>query len=213
VEPNLHGTETQLELYALGRLPDSELLMLEEHLMICEACQERLDGIEDFAVGMREALGMEPAAHPRSDWLGWAFPSRLGSILRHPAFSTGLAFAALIIVVGIFANGRTKFAPSASLQLTATRGEMPFTVPAREFDLTLSDGPRDGGPFRIEVVNAAGVSMWRGSAAGSSAGIKVSVMQALKPGDYFVRLFDASGKVLHEYGFRVKTRGAAAVQP
>ena len=46
--------------------------------------------------------------------------------------------------------------PAASLQLTAMRGEMPITIPAREFDLTLADGPREGGPFRVEVVNAMG---------------------------------------------------------
>lgn len=190
MEHNFHETDDQLEQYALDRLPDADLPRLEEHLMTCAACRERLDEIGDFA------LGMHAAATPKTEWLGW---------LRRPAFSMALAFAALILVVGILSNGRVKFAPAVSLQLTAMRGEMPFTVPAREFDLTLSDGPREGGPFRVEVVNAMGVSMWTGLAESSPAGVRVMVMQRMTPGDYFVRLYTASGKMLREYGFRIRT--------
>jgi hypothetical protein len=35
--------------------------------------------------------------------------------------------------------------------------------------------------------------------------VHVKVMQRLAPGDYFVRLYTASGRMLREYGFRVKT--------
>jgi hypothetical protein len=189
VENRFHGTDDQLEQYALGRLPDSDLQLLEQHLTICAACRERLDGIGDFALGMREALSTKPK--PRPDWLGW---------LRRPAVSMGLSFAALIVVIGVFSNGGVKFAPSASLQLTAMRGEMPSTVPAREFELTLSDGPREGGPFRVEVVDAMGARVWSGLAAGA----QLKVQQRLGPGDYFVRLYAASGKMLREYGFRIR---------
>jgi hypothetical protein len=198
-EHNLHGTEDQLELYALGRLSATDLPLLEEHLLTCAACQEHLDAIGSFAVGMREALVTEPkpvrTSAPRTDWFGW---------LQRPAFSMALGFAALVIVLAVFSNGRIKFVPEASLQLTAMRGEMPITVPARQFDLTLSDGPRDGGPFRVEVVNAMGQSMWSGLADSSPAGVQVKMQQPLRPGDYFVRLYSVSGKVLREYGFRIR---------
>ena len=137
---DLHGTDEKLELYALGRLPESDLPLLEEHLIVCTTCQEKLDGIGDFALGMREAA----VAAPQTDWFGRRFASGLRSLIRRPAFSMALAFAALVVVIGIFSSGRTQFAPSASLQLTATRGDMPITVPAREYDITLADGPRDG---------------------------------------------------------------------
>lgn len=189
MENDFHGTDDQLEQYALGRLPDSDLPLLEQHLTICAACRERLDDIEDFALGMREALAAEPA--PRTDWVAW---------LRRPAVSMALAFAALVLVVGVFSNEGTRFAPSASLQLTAMRGGMPSTVPAREFDLTLADGPLDGGPFRVEVVNAMGATMWSGLAGDNH----FKVRQRLGPGDYFVRLYAVSGKMLREYGFRIR---------
>jgi hypothetical protein len=116
-----------------------------------------------------------------------------------------LGLAALIVMLAIFSTRETKFAPVASLQLTAMRGEMPFTVPAREFDLTLSDGPREGGPFRIEVVNAMGTSMWQGLAERRPEGVRVMLRQRLSQGDYFVRLYAPDGGVLREYGFRIRS--------
>jgi hypothetical protein len=190
VENHFHGTDDQLEQYALGRLPDLDLPLLEQHLMTCAACRERLNGIEDFAIGMQDALSAKPV--PQPDWFAW---------LRRPALSMGLTFAALIVVVGIFSNGAPKVAQNASLQLTAMRGEMPLAAPAREFDVTLVDGPREGGPFRVEVVNANGARVWSGLASGR----QFKLQQRLGSGDYFVRLYAASGDLLREYGFRIRS--------
>jgi predicted anti-sigma-YlaC factor YlaD len=208
VAHNFHGTDEQLERYSLGSLSDSDLPLLEAHLLMCAACRERLNGIEDFAIAMRDALSEESAleavalknASFRGGWFKWA----LLSSLRRPAFSMALGCVALIVAMVIFSNGRAKFAPGASLQLTAMRGEMPTTIPARELDLTLSDGPKVGAPFRIEVVNAMGATMWRGPANDRPAGLQVKLMQPLVPGDYFVRLYSADGKELREYGFRIR---------
>jgi hypothetical protein len=190
VEENIfHRTDDQLEQYALGRSADFDVPLLEQHLTICAACRERLNGIEDFALGMREALSVKPILRP--DWFGW---------LRRPVVSMGLTFAALIVVVGIYSSGGMKVAPSASLQLTAMRGEMPVTTPAREFDLAFVDGPREGGPFRVEVVNATGARVWSGLAESEH----FKLQKRLGPGEYFVRLYAASGEMLREYGFRIR---------
>lgn len=64
-EPDLkHTTDEQLELYALTRLADSELALLEEHLLICASCREKLDAIAQFAAGMRDA-GAKPVPVPK----------------------------------------------------------------------------------------------------------------------------------------------------
>ncbi len=88
----------------------------------------------------------------------------------------------------------------ASLQLTALRGDMQFAPQSRELDLTLTDMPSVGGPFRLEVVDATGNAQWN-----SLAGTVVKVQRQLKPGDYFVRLYGPGNQVLHEYGFRVRS--------
>jgi hypothetical protein len=198
VDLNFHGTEEQLEQYALGRLAGADLISLEEHLLLCDACQVRLDEIGPFAIGMREALSLQPAVAPSAtskDWFAW---------LRRPVFAMAVAGAvALIAIVAVVSTGRTKLAPIAALQLTSIRGEMQATSPAREYDLTLADAPQAGSPFRVEVVNGNGEAVWKGSADGNiTAGVKIQ--QALQPGDYFVRLYSPSGSLVHEYGFRVR---------
>jgi hypothetical protein len=201
---SVHGTDEQFELYLLNRLPESDLALLEEHLFICAACREKLDGVGDFVLGMREAPRQLLLVTAPAIWPGWRIPSQLGSFFRRPAFSMGLAFATLLIVVAIFSSVGNRFPLRASLQLTATRGEMPFIVPARTLHLMLSDGPREGGPFRVDVLNAMGLSMWAGLADSSPGGVEVNVAQPLPQGDYFVRLYSPAGKMLREYGFRVR---------
>jgi hypothetical protein len=199
VDLNFHGTEEQLEQYALGRLAGADLISLEEHLLLCDACQIKLDDMGAFAIGMREALSLPPETAPAAtskDWFAW---------LRRPVFAMAIAgAAALIAIVAVVSTGRTKVAPTAMLQLTAIRGEMPATSPAREYDLTLADAPRTGGPFRIDVVNGSGESVWKGPADSDSKGAEVKIDETLKQGEYFVRLYAASGQMLHEYGFRVQ---------
>jgi hypothetical protein len=199
VDLNFHWTEEQLEQYALGRLAGADLISLEEHLLLCDACQVRLDEIGAFAIGMREALSLQPEVAPAAtskDWFAW---------LRRPVFAMAIAgAAALIAIVAVVSTGRMKVAPTATLQLTAIRGEMPATSPAHEYDLTLADAPGVGGPFRVEVVSGSGESVWKGPADSESKGAEVRIDEALKQGDYFVRLYAASGQMLHEYGFRIR---------
>jgi hypothetical protein len=199
VEQNFHVSEDRLEQYVLGRLDSVEVVPLEEHLVMCALCQERLDGVEDLAIGLRQALETQQvtssAAPKAPGWFDW---------LRRPGFSMAAGLAALILVIAVFSNNRTNVAPSASLVLTSIRGEMPQTVPAQHFDLTLADAPREGGPFRVEVLNAMGGSIWSGLATAGPNGVEVTEPRRLENGDYFVRLYTADGKVLREYGFKIR---------
>jgi hypothetical protein len=46
--------------------------------------------------------------------------------------------------------------------------------------------------------------VWSGLADGGETGLHVKAARRFGPGDYFVRLYSASGKVLREYGFRIR---------
>jgi len=72
VDLNFHGTDDQLEDYVFGRLPRPDLPALEEHLMICDACRDRLDSIEAITVGIRGAPGSSQAVlKPASSLADW----------------------------------------------------------------------------------------------------------------------------------------------
>ena len=103
MEHNFHQTDDQLEQYALNRLPEADLPRLEEHLLTCVACQEKLDEIGDFALGMREALTTTTPIPARIGLHGFG-----GQPCPWPS-----TFAALIIRRrDLFPeHGRTKFAP------------------------------------------------------------------------------------------------------
>lgn len=192
-----HHSEERLELYALGRLPEEEAVQIEEHLFLCDSCRESLDTAADFAVGVRDHLRQNPVPPKRSvfDWLN----------LSAPRFALAGAFAVAILALGIFwLRPSARIAPLATLQLTAMRGEMQTTGTAREFDLTLADASAPGGRFRVEVVNGSGTRMWEGASATDAGQVEVKIRQRLSPGDYFVRLYSASGELLHEYGFCVR---------
>jgi hypothetical protein len=79
-----HIDEDVLELYSLGRLAETQSSGLEEHLLICRACQERLEQTDDFVRAFRMAVRGKPqpekrVAHRRAGGTG---PGPAGSRFR-----------------------------------------------------------------------------------------------------------------------------------
>jgi hypothetical protein len=50
-----HISDNDLENFAMQTLPDSETGPLEEHLLVCGDCRDRLDAEIEFVTAMREA--------------------------------------------------------------------------------------------------------------------------------------------------------------
>jgi hypothetical protein len=193
-----HGTDDQIERYVIGKLAEAETARLEEHLLICESCRDRAEEAENFAVSMREALKQEAlAGKSMADRVGWM------SWPRRPVFQMALAFVLICAALAIFYGRGSGLPPVATLQLTATRGEMPSVKPARQLDLLLAGAPADGGPFRMELVNAQGHTLWGGLADSEGDAVLVKIPVRLQGGDYFARLYSESGPMVREYGFRV----------
>jgi anti-sigma factor RsiW len=196
-----HETDEQLERYALGSLPEPQVAVVEEHLLVCVTCQERLDDLGTFALAMRDAIASEPAVQARTGWFEWL----RSWDPRQPALAWAGGFAILVLASGLYLHsgriaGRDAL-PLASLELTAMRGDIQSAALARETDITLADAP-PGPALRAEVVDATGGRVWSGALDGD--GHKIKLMKQLAPGDYFVRLHDNTDRLLHEYGFRVR---------
>ena len=51
----VHISDDDLERYALEPLPEAELAPLEEHLLICSECRNRLEATEQYVMAMRAA--------------------------------------------------------------------------------------------------------------------------------------------------------------
>jgi hypothetical protein len=51
-----HVTDEALEQYAFNQMPESDVELIEEHLLVCEYCRGTLDQVEDEIRLWREAL-------------------------------------------------------------------------------------------------------------------------------------------------------------
>ncbi len=192
-----HPSEDKLEKYALGRLSEPEVEKIEIHLLICATCQDELTAIDQYVAAMKGALVERDVvkaapARPRF-WMSWR---------PMPAFSFALAAlsVALVVTYNFYPTGGTE---RAGVVLRSVRGaqeiaEGPANAP---LNLTIqSDQFKIDSSYGAEIVDGGGASIWKGTPEG---GI-IKTDKALKPGSYWVRLRDANGNLLQEYGLRLK---------
>jgi hypothetical protein len=195
VDAYSHESDERLELYALQRLPDSDIICIEEHLLVCNSCRDRLEEAEAFALSMRDAIGRNrPTGVSDNPWRA------------RPRFALAGALAIAAVTVVFIWSGHSRPAPVASLRLTAMRGsESPAALAARELDLTLSDAVAEstGAPL-VEVVDADGGEVWKGVPEMTDGTARAKIAKVLAAGDYLARFYDSPGHLLHEYQFRVK---------
>lgn len=206
MDVTFHESDERLELYALDRLSDSDVIRIEEHLLVCDICRERLDETATFAFAIRDELKSKPLLtdQSRAGWFSWLEGIR-GGILLRPQFALGGALAVALALFGIFRAGDQLMVPVATLQLTAMRGvEFKTVAPARELVLSFGDAPADRAPLTAEVVDGEGKTVWQGIASAEKDGVRTRIARVLRSGEYYARLYDSPGHLVHEYGFRVK---------
>lgn len=201
-QPVNHVQEEELEQYCLGRLVEVRCARLEEHLLLCETCRDRLTETETFIASIRQANRRLCKEHAKQGaagivagrtWREW-WPSHLV-----PA----LVVAALLVVSAAVWSGRFPGIPAPipfAVELTAVRGAMPGQAPAGrplllELDL---NGLDDALPLTGQVVDDRG-----GRVAEFPVGARAR-LKALPPGGYFVRICRTSGELLREYALTVK---------
>src|SRR5579863_2885618 len=74
-----HLSEETLEEYAFNRLSEAEAEPLEEHLLVCGACQEKLREVDDYIRLMKRAAVKRPS-DPQTGSSGWSEKSTWGVI-------------------------------------------------------------------------------------------------------------------------------------
>ncbi len=202
-----HITEEWLELYALGRLPEEKAEVLEEHILICEGCRERLDGADAYVRAMRSGAArlrreeaprkMASRSHGMADWF------------RMPAAAWGTAAAALCVVVIVSVTQTHRNNPGAGVvaaTLIAERGAA-VPVPANHpLDLTLdARGLQLGSQSKLELVDANGKVIEEQTVAERNAVFHTRTREGLAPGSYYVRVYAAGGtEPAREYALSVR---------
>jgi anti-sigma factor RsiW len=56
-----HAEDDDLDLYVLGKLPETQTRSLEQHLLLCEVCQQRLEQTDAFINELRAYAAWQEA--------------------------------------------------------------------------------------------------------------------------------------------------------
>jgi anti-sigma factor RsiW len=187
-DKNRHMDAEDSERYSMGDLPEELSTQFEEHLLICEACRNRVAKSDEFVRSIERAgkqirLGGAPRRRPA--WRQW-------TIL--------LAAASLLLAMVVFGLSRGGGRPEFAVSLAAMRGAETMAQAPAGTPLALHPG-LTGLPsspsYRLEMVDAAGATVWRGTFPGAR-------VPPRRAGAYFVRVYSAAGELLREYGLQVR---------
>lgn len=190
-----HVNDDLLDLYAVGNLAAASVAEVEEHLLVCETCRERLRESDEFAGLFRQTATL-PEARPRARRL----PSR-----RWRA-AAGLAATAMAGVL-FFAARREGTPPApAIVSMQSMRGpEAPARIEAGRPAILIFDieAPAGGGyEARVVDVNGKDVRKLRMEV---KDGLLSAVLDRLSEGSYWVRIFRVGGgDPVAEYGLQAR---------
>jgi len=197
-----HFTDASIEAYALGKLSAEELDRHDEHLLICEACREKLDETERYLRAMKAASFRLRAASEESGFRE--------TVRRRFALPAGVwAAAAVVFCVVAFLAVNRFLHPSLSsapvaVSLLAERGASTSAPAHRLLDLSLdARGLQPGAGTRVELVDSGGKILETQTANPTGDLIRFRVSRSLDAGSYYVRLY-RSAELEREYSLDLK---------
>lgn len=180
-------TDTQVEDYAFGRVSAEAIADVEEHLMVCSRCQDRLQDEEEYIAAFRQSVRV--AQRP----VQWYKPLA--------------AAACLVMAVGLwipFAGTKVD-----DVDLRAERGSMlaPSAQAQAGHKVALNvdlAGLESRKVASLQIVTEAGVPLAEKKLDQKQELAKWSVNRKLQAGTYWVRAYDAAGTQLREFKLDVK---------
>jgi hypothetical protein len=209
-----HALEEDLERYSLGILPADALEVLEQHLLICPRCQDRL-GETDIYVQTMQGAARALRAQPASYWS--RVQSRISAAFTMPKLAWALPVAAVFVVCLLWAAGTWRLSPPAgsppvAVALHAVRGSEPAALAKAPQGRALSlqadlSGLTLSGECIVEVVDEKGSSVRRSQARSQGSRVSLQLPAGLESGHYWVRLYAAgpqNHELLREYALRVE---------
>ena len=184
-----HPDETVLELYCMEKLDGPKLEAFEEHVLLCEGCQDRVTATDSYLLAMKAAL-----SRPAEKTLAERWDIQRFFQMPAPVWATA---AVAVAGVGGFLVTRNLTTPTVpvAIALTATRGgSTPVAIPSGPLDLDLD--ARDlapSGAYRVQLVDGSGIEVWSSSSNASNGHVHALIKQRLTPGQYYVRIADPTG--------------------
>jgi hypothetical protein len=202
VHADLHPSEDQWEEYALGRVRGLALDSLDDHLLLCDQCQDKLAQLDAFINGLKLQQGhsvWRPKLTPEAG-RSWSRPAWL---FRSAAIA-GVAAAGIAAL--LLARNIAPAAPQ-KLVLESYRGSPDATPQARpgaplDLSADLTDLPPGADPY-IEVAAADGKIVKSKTLSPNGRAV---IPKGLPEGVYWIRLYAPETRLVREFGLRVTSR-------
>jgi anti-sigma factor RsiW len=205
-----HPDEDRWEQYALGLLSEEQIAEMEEHLLVCPDCQDRLAETDAYIYAVRQAA-RNLQRKPPSGWR--CVRAQLERWMEAPVVPWAVAAAAVLalflLVPRLVLAPRSDVAAAMTIMLHAARssGEELFAQAPAGRVLRLEWEP-SGLPSesccQVEVVDAEGrlVAEARLNHPAESA----LRLRPLRPGAYWVRLYvlKPDKDLVREFGLKVR---------
>ncbi len=197
-----HLTEETIENYTMGRLAESDLALVEEHLLLCDSCQDQVQKMDDFVKAVRGAAKLAKDDPPT------AWDRFRGYLTFHPG-SVWAGVSALAAAVVIFTFLPPGSSTPQNLALSTVRGSdgsAPHAKANTPINLQLDVSEVAASPlYTIELVDSSGGIIGNYTNEPKASKLNVAVAQKLPSGQYWIRLYGDSLKtdLLREYGLKV----------
>ena len=211
-------TEVDLENYLYDRLRSEDLERVEEHLLICTSCQDRLAGEEEYVTAFRTASAeiaagsRGTAATANSEKPAWSLGDFFGS-WNGWAKSAAAAMAVAVLVIAF----RVPFQnPSTAMQnvvLSTERGDSNLATANAGFQVTFNMDLKEleqHPSYLVEVVTAnEGTRLMQQVVVPKHGQLAWKPLdRPLNPGDYVIRIYAneknaKESNLLREYVLRV----------
>jgi anti-sigma factor RsiW len=207
-----HAVEEDLERYSMGRLPEAEAGLLEEHLLICPACQNRLTETDNYVRALR-AAALELLDKRSTDWRDPAKRAPAALALSRPIWIAGAAICLGLLswVSGVWRSPHATGTAPVAIVLQAVRGGEPRAgaIAPRGRPLVLEadlSGLPPTAAGEMEVVDVNGIPVRRLRVKLESGRVAAQVPGGLSQGRYWIRLYasSAGNELLREYALRVE---------
>jgi hypothetical protein len=207
-----HPTEATWEKYAFGQTREPEVATLEEHLLVCEDCQNLLAEVTDYIQLMKVATLRLRKARARVE-----APPQPPPIGLTKSWAASRAVWATAVAAGCLAvwllYSPLRFAHPGQfavdrVMLASFRGGGVETIRARahrplELDIDAEDVPA-AAEYRVVVVTLSGKAVFTGRPNATGGTLSVALPEGLDTGSYWVRLYSPESEVLGEYGLTLR---------
>ena len=199
LEINSHAPEEWLERYAMRQLTEVEFESLEDHLMFCHWCQDKLESVDSILFVAREASRrvrqedlMSQARSPFwSHFPRFLLTNPFGGDRPRSWFAIPITAAAMACLALFLMVSQSQNADFQQVRLESFRGTLANSASSKHpLELILNlDGLPPTPAYRVEFVSAEGSTNISSVAEPQGNVLKVRIESKLRPGQYWVRLY------------------------